>query len=103
MRGHEETQLRALFDSWARAIRDRDVDGMVAQYAPGVVSFDVVDPLRYTGIASLRQRAQAWLDSFDGPIDYELRDLTVYAADGVAFCHSLNRVGALRKDGQRID
>ena len=28
-----------------------------------------------------------------GPIDYQIRDLTVAACGDVAFCHSLNRLG----------
>ena len=29
-----------------------------------------------------------------GPIDYEIRDLTVTASGDVAFCHSLNHLGS---------
>jgi ketosteroid isomerase-like protein len=29
-----------------------------------------------------------------GPLDYEIRDLTVTAGEDVAFCHSLNRLSA---------
>jgi uncharacterized protein (TIGR02246 family) len=101
--GHEEAEIRALVDGWTRAVRERNVEAMMAHYAPGVVAFDVVDPLRYEGVESLRQRARTWIDSFAGPIAYELRDLTIHAAEGVAFCHSLNHVSARRKDGRGVD
>ena len=100
MASQDEAEIRALFDE---AVRARDVDRLVTHYAPGVVSFDVIEPLRYLGIGRLRERAQAWLASFEGPLEYELRDLTVHAGDAVAFCHSLNRVGGTRKDGRAIE
>lgn len=44
-----------------------------------------------------------WFSSFQGPIGYEMRDLSITTGDGVAFCHSLNRVSATRTDGKKLD
>ncbi len=41
-------EIRALVDQ-AKAIRARDVDRSLSSYAPDVLLFDVVDPLRRTG------------------------------------------------------
>ena len=35
---------------------------------------------------------RAWFAGFDGPIEYEIRDVSVTAGEDVAFCHSLNRL-----------
>ncbi len=46
---------------------------------------------------------RAWFETFSGPVDYEVRDLTVTASDDIAFCHSLNRMSAVPHGGERFD
>jgi uncharacterized protein (TIGR02246 family) len=98
-----EAQLRALIDDGVKAIRAKDVDGALSSYAPDVLLFDVVNPLRYIGSAAARTRLSDWFASFQGPIGYELRDLSIAAGDDVAFSHSLNRVNATTTAGKRLD
>jgi uncharacterized protein (TIGR02246 family) len=98
-----EAEIRALIDHQAKAIRAKDVDGSVSGYAPDVLLFDVVNPLQSTGSDAARARLKEWFASFQGPIGYELRDLSIAAGDDVAFCHSLNRVSATTADGQKLD
>jgi uncharacterized protein (TIGR02246 family) len=98
-----EAEIRALIDQQARAVRAKDVDGSLSGYAPDVLLFDVVDPLRSMGADAARERLAAWFASFRGPIGYELRDLSITAGDDVAFGHSLNRVSATTTAGQQLD
>ncbi|HEV7588388.1 MAG TPA: SgcJ/EcaC family oxidoreductase [Longimicrobium sp.] len=99
-----EAGLRALIEDRARAIRAKDVAAVLSVYAPDVVSFDLVDPLRHVGRESIRTRLEAWLSQFrEGPIGYELRDLQLTVGDDVAFCHSLSHVDATTTDGRRIE
>ena len=98
----DETSIRELMDDWVQALRRRDVDAIVSRQAPGVVSFDVVNPLQYVGSDETRRRAEEWLSSFLGPIGLEIRDLSVTVGDDVAFAHSLNRVSGTMADGQAI-
>ena len=77
------------------AMRARDAGRLVSRYAPEIVSFGLAPPLRRTGpelhdVNGLR----SWFAGFDGPIDHEIRDLTVTAGEDVAFCHGLNRLSA---------
>jgi ketosteroid isomerase-like protein len=43
------------------------------------------------------------LSSFERPVGYEVRDLSITAGDEVAFCHSLNRVTGTTIGGKKID
>ena len=36
-----ETQIRALIEKWARAVRAKDMDGVLANHADDIVMFDV--------------------------------------------------------------
>ena len=96
-----EPAIRLLLDDFVRAIRDRDLDGVLSVFAPDVVSFDLGPPLAHGGGAEFRRRWQALFDAYRGPIDYEVRDLHVVAADDVAFTRSLNRIGGTLASGGR--
>jgi ketosteroid isomerase-like protein len=91
----EEEQIRSVVADRAAAMRDRDAGRFVAHYAPQIVKFDLPPPLVYAGAeARDAQALRAWFASHPGgPIDYQIRDLTVTAGGEVAFCHSLVQLG----------
>lgn len=91
----DETQIRELLAGKEAAMRARDAERLVSRYAPGAVTFDLAPPLQHTG-PEVRDAdgLRSWFSGFDGPIGYEIRDLTVTAGEDVAFCHSLERLTA---------
>lgn len=99
----DETLIRNLLNEQVIAVRAKDVNGSTLNYARDILFFDVVDPLRRTGLDESRNRAEMWFSSFEGPIGYEIRDLEITAGDDVAFSHCLNRVSGTTTDGKRID
>ena len=99
----DEAQLRALIDGRVKAVRAKDIKGAMSNVAPDVLSFDVVNPLQYIGSDAARNRVEEWFSSFQGPIGYEIRNLEITTGEGVAFCHSLNRVSATRTDGEVLE
>jgi uncharacterized protein (TIGR02246 family) len=99
----DEASIRALIDDQAKAIRAKDIGGSVSGYAPDVLLFDVVNPLRSVGSDAARKRLAEWFSTFQGPIGYELRDLIITTGENVAFSHSLNRVSAMTTDGEKLD
>src|SRR5205823_11736373 len=103
MGAEAEAEIRRAIDGWAKAIRAKDVDGSLAGYAQGVLAFDLIDPLQYAGVEAVRERLEQWFSSFDGPIDFENRDLRIVAGEDVAFCHSLNHVSGTTTGGQTLD
>jgi len=92
-----EEQIRSVVADRAAALRGRDAERFVAYYAPQIVKFDLPPPLVYTGAAARDAQAlRAWFASHPGgPIDYQIRDLTVAVGGDVAFCHSLNQLGGV--------
>jgi len=99
-----ENEVRALAEATATPCRAKDATALMDLYAPDVLAFDLINPLRYTGSEEVGKRVGQWFDSFDGPIGYEMKDLKVAATGGAAFCHSLNCVtGTKQADGQKIE
>ena len=96
-----DAEIRTLIDHWARSIRDKDVEGVMAHYAADSVTFDLAPPLVSTRVDA--QGLEAWFASWRGPIGYEIRDLHVTAGDGAAFCRSLARLSGTTIDGVKND
>ena len=90
-------------DKRVRAVRTKDINAAISSLAPDILSFDVVNPLQHTGADASKKRAKEWFSSFEGPIGYEIRDLTITAGDDVAFSHGLSHVSATRTDGGQLN
>jgi len=72
-------------------------------YAEDLLSFDVVDPLEYSGTDSVKQRMESWFSSFEGSIGINIRDLNITVAGNVAFCHCLRNVDATNINGNKLN
>jgi uncharacterized protein (TIGR02246 family) len=89
----DETRIRILIEGWARAVRDGDMDGVLAHHTDDVVLFDVPPPPKWEGMAAYRD---AW-DLFftyspGGDGAFDLLDLQIETGDTVAFGHALVRI-----------
>jgi ketosteroid isomerase-like protein len=102
-KGNDEAQIREIIEGRVKAIAAKDVDAAMAPHAQDVVMFDVLNPLRYRGAATVRDRTSTWFSSFQGPIGYEVRDLSITTSESVAFCHYLYQVRGTTKDGKQIE
>jgi ketosteroid isomerase-like protein len=56
--------------------------------------------MQHGGIAAYRRPWEETFASFEGRISYEVIDLSITAADDVAFSHSLNHMSGTTKSGQ---
>jgi uncharacterized protein (TIGR02246 family) len=102
-RSKNEAAIRELVASLVKAIHTKDINGVMSVFAPEVVSFDLGPPLQHGGGGTFANRWQELFASYQGSIDYEVRDLSITASDGVAFSHSLNRISGTMKGGQKTD
>jgi len=99
----DEAQIRRMIDGFVKAFRAKDINGVVAIYAPEIVSFDLAPPLQYVGAEAYRKIFQDSFDSFQGQIDFEVRDLNITTGGDVAYSYSFNRMGGTTKNGRKLD
>ncbi|MBK8980815.1 MAG: nuclear transport factor 2 family protein [Ignavibacteria bacterium] len=95
--------IRELIDQQIRAVRDKNIDQALNNYDKDVLSFDVVDPLQFTGKDAIRKRLEEWFTSFQGPVENEISDLKIELSGNAAFCSRLNHVNAVKADGGKLD
>jgi uncharacterized protein (TIGR02246 family) len=94
--------VRALLESWSAAVGIKDIDRLMSLYAPDIVYFDVVPPLRFTGSAAVRGNFLRWFDGWTSSIGVEIRDLNILASGDVAAVHMLHRTSGTLKDGREV-
>jgi uncharacterized protein (TIGR02246 family) len=98
-----EAEIREVVGSLAQAIREKDIDAVMAHYAPDVIVYDVMPPLHVQCAADYRKNFERWFASMMGPIEYEMSDLRVSLSESHAFSHALGHVKGTRKNGERAD
>lgn len=98
----DEAAIRALIAERVEAMRTRDAARAVATLAPDVVGFELGPPLALGAEQRDPAGLEAWFAAWDGPIEIELRDLTIAVSDDVAYSHSLNRLSGTRVGGAAV-
>ena len=99
----DEADNRRRVDKLAEAVRAADLEAVMSNYAPDLVTFDIVPPLQKVGAAGKRTN---WMDVFttyQRPLGYEIRDLSITVGDDVAFGYSLNRLSGALKNGNKVE
>jgi ketosteroid isomerase-like protein len=98
----DAAQVRQLMENLGKAISAKDIDGVMAFYAPDIVAFDIIPPLQFEGAAAYRKN---WAEGFamSRSINFESRDLSITASGEAAFCHSLTRLSGKMKNGDDYD
>jgi uncharacterized protein (TIGR02246 family) len=90
----DESEIRALIERWAEAVRARDIDRVIAAHIDDIVMFDVPPPVEVRGIKAYRETWPPFFDwqrSADGT--FEIASLDVTAGADVAFATALLRCG----------
>ncbi len=90
----DETPIRTLVENWARAVREGDMENILAHHTDDVVMFDVPPPLQSKGMAAYKKTWDLFFKySPGGEGSFNIDDLKITAGDTVAFCHGLLRIG----------
>lgn len=99
-----EAEVRQVIERWAKAFRAHDLDGIMSVYAPGdaVIAYDVAPPLQYQVNAAYRKDYAAFFAQYEGPMEFEARDVRVVAGDDLAFYHALERMSGTLKGGEKF-
>jgi ketosteroid isomerase-like protein len=79
-----------VIESWAKAVRDVDIEGILARHTDDIVMFDVPPPLQWRGKEAYRKTWELFFKySSGGEGSFDLRELEITAGDSVAFAHAL--------------
>jgi ketosteroid isomerase-like protein len=94
----DDAEIEAVLRSVRQGHYDKDPAAVGTQFASEAVIFDLAPPLGHKfNVPDLA----AWLDTWDGPVSLESRDLVIAANGDLAFCYGLCKVSTRTKpDGE---
>jgi uncharacterized protein (TIGR02246 family) len=80
-----ENKIRKIIENWAKAVRKKDLNGILANHSNDIIMFDVPMPFQSNGIEAYRK---TWETFFQGTQEgqFDIKDLKVIAGKDVAFC-----------------
>ena len=99
----DEAAIRELVKSWARAVRAKDLDGILANHSTDMLMFDVPPPVQSKGIEAYRKTWDLFFSWSDDPVVFDIKDIDITAGTDVAFVAALMRCAGTEKDGERIE
>jgi ketosteroid isomerase-like protein len=103
-KGTDEAQIQQLMDEWVKALRAKDIDRLMSNYAPVIVSFDIAPPLRQRlGPPAYRKGLEQWFSTFQDSIGYEIRELEIAVSGDLAVAHSIHHLTGKRTTGETTD
>lgn len=82
-----------------RALSAKDAEAVADCQTADFVCFSMAPPL----VARDPSGLQAWFDTWDGPIGYDVQDLTVVGGADVAFAHALVNLTGRKHEGYAAD
>ena len=94
--------IQALVEDWAKAVRARDYDGILAHHAPDILMFDVPPPLQSKGVEAYRKTWDLFFSWSNDPVVFDITQMDVTAGDDVAFVAALMRCSGTEKNGVRL-
>jgi ketosteroid isomerase-like protein len=80
-----ELLIRQIVENWAKAVRDENMNGILAHHADDIIMFDVPEPFQSIGIDAYRKTWDIFF-KYTRPGVFDIQTLKVIAAENVAFC-----------------
>src|SRR6202012_5194778 len=101
---NDEPILQKRVTDWAKAVQEKDWEGILAWHHPDIVMYDVPPPFQSVGIDAYRKTWVDFLTALErGAHAFQVLDLRVTAGDEVAFCHSPMKCVYHDENQQRIE
>lgn len=95
--------IKARYAQWKRAFEARDVNGVMALYAPDVVAYDAVPPLQFIGADDYRKDYATAFARFSEPPKISIPRIHIEQSGNIAFAFGLERLRATTTAGKAVD
>ncbi len=96
----DHDDIKALMQDWMAALREKDADGITRCQSATIRQFSLAPPLQETG--NDKAALQAWLDTWEGPLEFDIRETDLRLGGDTAWCSALAWLAGTKKGGQKI-
>jgi ketosteroid isomerase-like protein len=87
----DEVAVRAVVESWAAAVRRKDIAAISANHSRGILMFDVPPPFSSRGIDEYRGTWDLFYSAAVDPVAFDIGEMEVTAGADVAFVAAFMR------------
>lgn len=101
MTSRGETEIRALIERWARAVREEDWAGIRQDHDPDILMFDVPPPLLSRGLDAYMKSWEIFFPRAEKPVAFDFHDVNVTCDAEVAFATAIGRCVDIDPSGRR--
>ncbi|MGV8842481.1 MAG: YybH family protein [Pseudomonas sp.] len=98
--GNDSVQIRSMLDDWTQAVLAKDVARIVSHYAPDIVAFDAIGPLRFEGRDAYTAHWQACMQQCSGMGLFDIREPAITISSDLALGYYLCHCGGTDDKGQ---
>lgn len=99
----DEAVIRNLIENWAKAVRNKDIDGILANHAPDILMFDVPPPLKSKGIDAYRKTWDLFFNWSQDEPAFDIQEMNITAGNDVAFATALMRCAGKTENENGLD
>ena len=96
----DEAAIRDVIESWAAAVRRRDLGGILQSHSSDVVMFDVPPPFQSKGIEAYKKTWDLFFSWSSDPVAFDITEMSVTAGRDVAFVVATMRCAGPGTDGE---
>ena len=89
-----ETQIKALIEAWADAVRRHDLFSILAHHDQDIVMFDVPPPLQSRGLDEYKKTWDLFFRYHQPTQAFDIEELAITAGEDVAFAVVIMRCGS---------
>src|SRR5580692_6580542 len=101
--GTGESQIKAIIEAWADAVRRHDLSGILAHHEQDIVMFDVPPPLQSRGMDEYKKTWDLFFRYHQPSQAFDIEDLTITAGSDVAFAVAVMRCGSATVDSPPVE
>jgi uncharacterized protein (TIGR02246 family) len=99
----DEARIRGIVENWARAVRTKNIDGILANHSSDVLMFDVPPPLQSKGIEAYKKTWDLFFSWSHDPVVFDFTTMNITAGSDVAFVTALMRCTGTEANRERIE
>jgi uncharacterized protein (TIGR02246 family) len=100
-RSADEAAIRDLIENWAKAVRTRNLDGILDKHSPDILMFDVPPPLQSKGIEAYKTTWDLFFSWFQDSGVFDIREMNITAGSDIAFATALMRCAGRKASEER--
>lgn len=97
----DENLIRQLIENWAKAVREKNIDAILAYHSNDIVMYDVPEPFQSVGLEAYRN---TWNTFFMWAKDFgvfDIKDIHIIAGEDVAFCYAAMQCAGSDKNSEK--